>query len=142
VLYTNEDIFGFFFDTEGLSYTSRSELNDNGWRFLSSHLMLGSGGDLAMLVRQNVDPHELPFRMACVFGIIPAILTILLFYIYPIFLFLRAKQKTLLPIVFYSIFFFISLTNNYTCIILDMFLLYFALTEWIPQANINKVRKI
>lgn len=139
VVYSNEDIFQFFFDTEGHSYTTRKDLNDNGWSFLASNPILGAGGDLALLVRRNIDPHELPFRMACVFGIVPGLLTILLFYLYPISRFLKAKKKTLLSMVLYGIFFFISLTNNYTCIILDMFLLYFVLSEWSEEPK-NKMK--
>lgn len=119
-----EEVISYFLpETGDISYASRSVLRVNGLRYIAQHPLIGAGGTLGLLTAMQIDPHELPLRMACLFGIPGAILIFYLVYVLPAMDFLRSRNKELVAILAYSIVVMVSMTNNYTDICL-FWLLY------------------
>ena len=126
----NNKLLSFMFvDSGNISVTSRTILRRNAISYLQDNWLMGNGGLLGDLTRAGVDPHELPLRIACLFGVVPSLLTILMIYVIPGKHIVNGTNRSLLSFVFFSIFSLITLTNNFTCIILSSFILYIAMLE-------------
>lgn len=123
----------FITDTSNISFTSRYILRRNGLRYIDANPMFGSGGNISALVAQSIDPHELPLRMACLYGIPTAILFTILVYIKPGLLILK-KKKEILTMIFFGIISMVTLTNNYT----DFGLFQFMMAVIIIKASEEK----
>jgi len=86
--------------------------------FLKSNFWLGNGGLLGNLVAEGIDPHQLPARIAVLFGVPMGVLTIIILYVVPIVYYIRAKRVTIYSLGLIFIIWMVSITNNYTCIVL------------------------
>lgn len=127
----------FIPETGNVSYTSRTFLRLNGFRYIGQNPIFGAGGMLGFLTVKQIDPHELPLRMACLFGIPGALLTCYLLYVLPVTEFLKTKNKELIAIVAYSIVVMVSLTNNYTDICLFWLLYAEAMCIFIDRSDLD-----
>lgn len=123
----------FITDASNISVTSRYILRRNGLKYIVANPVFGAGGNISALVAQSIDPHELPLRMACLYGIPTAILFTILLYIKPGLLILR-KKKDILTMIFLGIIGMVTLTNNYT----DFGLFQFMVAVIIIKANKEK----
>ncbi|BFL47586.1 O-antigen ligase family protein [Lactonifactor longoviformis] len=140
----NEIMTYFVPESGNISYVSRGILRLNGLRYIAQNPLIGAGGMLGTLTVNHIDPHELPLRMACLFGIPGALLTCYLLYALPVMEFLKTKNKEIIAIVAYSIVVMVSLTNNYTDICLFWFLYAEAICIFIngSDLNVKKDKKI
>ncbi|MFR1517266.1 MAG: O-antigen ligase family protein [Clostridia bacterium] len=109
-------------DSSDISYTERETLRENGLRYIQDNWLLGAGGLLGNLTAQEIDPHELPLRISCLFGVGTGFISAVLIYAMPIIDFVKKKKTDLFTIIGYAIVFFVSITDNYTCIALFYFL--------------------
>lgn len=123
-------------DKDNISFISRRTLRLEGIKYIVKNPIIGAGGMLGKLTIKGIDPHELPLRIGCLFGIPASIMIIYLIYIFPILKFIKIKNKEILSILFYSIIVMVSLTNNYT----DICLFWFLFSEVI--CNFQKRKKI
>lgn len=129
-------LYYFIPDSSNISVSSRSILRRNGLEYIASNPFFGAGGDIARLSSQEIDPHELPLRMACLYGIPTAILFVILIYIKPGFLILK-KKKRLLILVFFGIIGGVTLTNNYTDFGLFQFMMAFIVIKTNEGMSVN-----
>lgn len=97
-----------------ISFSSRTELRNNGFSYIAENWLIGAGGLLSSLTSQRIDPHELPLRISCMFGVFTGIMCTLLIYVQPIITFFKTRFKDLFVICAWFVIFFISITNNYT----------------------------
>lgn len=109
-------------ESSNISYNEREILRENGFHYLQSNWLLGAGGALGNLTVNRIDPHELPLRISCLFGIFTGAISAILIYIRPIMDLIRNRYSDLFVVTSYTIVFFVSITNNYTCIALFYFL--------------------
>lgn len=105
-------------DSSNISFTERETLRENGFRYILANWMFGAGGLIGNLTSQRIDPHELPLRISCLFGIGMGLVSVLLIYVMPIIDFLRKRKNDAFTIISYAVVFFVSITDNYTCIAL------------------------
>lgn len=103
----------FLPDASNKSVSGRILLRNNGIHFIRDHVWFGSGGQLQSLIDIKVDPHELPLRIACLFGVFAAAVIVYLVYVMPICGFIRAKEKKFFSVIAFSILTMVSITNNY-----------------------------
>lgn len=133
----SELLFYFIPKAGNISYTSRAILRLNGIRYISQNPIFGAGGMLGFLTAKQIDPHELPLRMACLFGIPGSLFTCYLIYVLPVMEFLKTKNKELIAIVAYSIVVMVSITNNYTDICLFWLLYAEAMCIFIDRSDLD-----
>lgn len=96
------------------SFESRRTLNDNAFAHFADFFLTGCGGDMTMLFENEIDPHELPMRIFCLYGIIPAIIVTILTIIKPLNSFFHnRKSLTLYASGCFWLTLFIGLTNNF-----------------------------
>lgn len=93
-------------------------LRIHGLMYIRKNPVVGTGGLFGLLTAKGIDPHELPLRMACLFGIPGGLLIGYLLYIRPILDFLKSNTRTAFAVVAYSVIVLVSLTDNYTDICL------------------------
>ncbi len=111
----------------GNSIQTRILKREAGFRFILNNPIWGSGASFEGLLSNKIDPHELPLRFAVLFGIPAGLLSIILYYVIPIIAFrhrIRNESVTAYNCVLLMIFFAVTLTNNYTDIVLALFVLY------------------
>lgn len=121
---TGGELIGFLIPKlNSVSYTSREVLRENGLQYIQNNWLVGAGGLLGNLTKQRIDPHELPLRISCLFGVVTGFISGILIYILPVIDFLKRKKTDLFTITGYALVFFVSITNNYTCIAL-FYILY------------------
>ena len=111
----------------GNSLQTRILKREAGFKFIFNNPIWGSGASFDGLLSNKIDPHELPLRFAVLFGIPAGILSLVLYYVIPIIFFrkkIHNESVTELNCILLMIFFAVTLTNNYTDIVLAMFVLY------------------
>jgi|GEM_PF-1866529 len=118
------------------SLNSRMLLIDRTFEYFFDFFLVGNGGDLDNLVSLGIDPHFLPLRIFCMYGIIPALVSLYMVFFMPI------KELLLRKNTFYSygcilIVVFVALTNNYTETVLFWVLLAEGVIEGIEQRGIE-----
>lgn len=121
ILYSEigSDILSYFIPEIGdISYVSRNLLRMNGLAYIRENPVVGAGGLLGFLTAKGIDPHELPLRMTCLFGIPGGLLMGYLLYVRPIIDFLKSHSRTAFVAVAYAVIVLVSLTDNYTDICL------------------------
>lgn len=112
-------------DSSNVSVVIREQQRQLGADFIAQHPLFGNGGMVDDLVNSNANPHELPLRMAALFGI-PAGLFISVILFAPIPRMVSAVKNRSkiglfgcgLILIVYSV----AFTNNYTCIALFWFM--------------------
>ena len=125
-------LFGSIFNKAGIlgnSVLSRVQKREAGYKFILENPVWGSGASFEGLLSRRIDPHELPLRFAVLFGIPAGILSVVLYYIIPIFSFANKVKRGMVgryQCVLLMICVAVSLTNNYTDIVLFFFALYVA----------------
>lgn len=113
--------------TLGNSILSRIQKREAGYRFILENPIWGSGASFEGLLSRKIDPHELPLRFAVLFGIPAGLMSLLLYYIVPVASFVKkvkTRTVTRYQCVLFMICMAVSLTNNYTDIVLFFFILY------------------
>lgn len=125
-------------ESDNVSFISRQYLRYNGLVYLVNNWIVGAGGALGELTPLGIDPHELPFRIACLFGIVPGLIMIILIYVVPVMNIIKSKNKSCIILVFYSILFFVSITDNYTCLVLFSMMLAIVLCNTQASFSISK----
>lgn len=96
------------------SFESRRALNDNAFAHFTDFFLTGCGGDMTMLFENEIDPHELPMRIFCLYGIIPAIIVTILTIIRPLKSYFHNREAlTLYASGCFWLTLFIGLTNNF-----------------------------
>lgn len=91
--------------------------------FLKERYFIGFGTDLIRLSSNGITPHLLPLRIATMSGVFAGILSFFIVYLQPLYLIIKKKKFDFFSIGVYFILFFVSVTNNYTNIVLFNFLL-------------------
>lgn len=125
-------LFESIFDkatTLGNSIFTRVQKREAGYKFILENPICGSGATFEGLLSRRIDPHELPLRFAVLFGIPAGILSVVLYYVVPIFLFVDKVKRGGIGwyrCVLLMICVAVSLTNNYTDVVLFFFTLYVA----------------
>ena len=116
VLFCESSFFSYFFGGGAdASYASRKELNDNTFKHIGEFFLIGSGGDLDSMFNRGIDPHELPLRILCLYGIIPAIFVFILTVVCPAISILRHRNNiTIYSISLFCMVLLVSLTNNFS----------------------------
>lgn len=112
-------------DSSNVSVVIRGQQRQLGTSFIVQHPFFGNGGMVDELVNSNANPHELPLRMAALFGI-PAGLFISAILFAPMSRMASAVKNRSrialfgcgLILIVYSV----AFTNNYTCIALFWFM--------------------
>lgn len=122
------------------SLVSRALRRQNGLLFIKEHLLFGSGASYNGLLEGYIDPHELPLRMAVLFGVPALIISVILFYIIPIYQIVFGEKRSSFSWVLYFIVVFVSITNNYTNIVLYFFVFYMAYSTFLEE-NRNPLEK-
>lgn len=139
---TGMELISYLIPESGnISYVTRADLRINGLNYLKDNWLIGEGGLLANLTAQNIDPHELPFRISCLFGLFTGVMCFILVYVYPVWAFIRTKNKEAVTIIFWFILFFVSITDNYTCIGLFWILFSEAICSMCIKRNTEKNEK-
>lgn len=136
VIFSDSNIFSYFLG-EGAddSYASRKKLNDNTFEHLGEFFLFGTGGDLDSMFNRGIDPHELPLRILCLYGIVPAILVTILTIVKPINNIIKYRTNiSLYSIGLFCIVLFVSLTNNFS----EGVLFWLALCESLLDLRTNK----
>lgn len=139
IFLSDSSFYNYFFGSGSSgSFASREELNNNTFAHFFDFFLYGNGGDLEKMVEQHIDPHELPLRIYCMYGIIPAILVTFLTIINPLKLYFKKKSSLdLLSSVCFWISLFVSLTNNLT----ENVLYWLLLAEYIVIINTKAISK-
>lgn len=117
----------FNLNTFSQSFQSRAINRMNGLNYIAENPLWGSGGTYSGLLEKHIDPHELPLRMSMLFGITGGILTLLAVYVLPVKSFIqkvKSKNVTFFACATLMMIIAVSLTDNYTNIVLFYFLLY------------------
>ena len=117
----------FNLNTFSQSFQSRAINRMNGLNYIAENPLWGSGGTYSGLLEKHIDPHELPLRMSMLFGIAGGILTLLSVYVLPVKSFVqkvKSKNVTFFSCAALMIIIAVSLTDNYTNIVLFYFLLF------------------
>lgn len=117
----------FNLNTFSQSFQSRAINRINGLNYITENPLWGSGGTYSGLLEKHIDPHELPLRMSMLFGIAGGILTLLGVYALPVKSFIqkiKSKNVTFFACATLMMIIAVSLTNNYTNIVLFYFLLF------------------
>ncbi len=127
--FINTILEGIFNRTTSLGNSIQTRIlrREAGIRFILNNPVWGNGASFEGLISNKIDPHELPLRFAVLFGIPAGVLSIVLYYVIPIIAFwqrVHNKSVTAYNCIFLMIFFAVTLTNNYTDIILVQFVLY------------------
>lgn len=135
-VFSDSNILSYFFGGGADdSYASRKELNDNTFEHIDEFFLLGTGGDLDSMFNRGIDPHELPLRILCLYGIFPAILVTILTIIYPIKNAIIHKMYiSMYSITLFCIVLLVSLTNNFS----EGVLFWIVLCESILDIQTNK----
>ena len=109
------DIINYFIGSGANdSFASRQALNNNTLANLDEFFFFGTAGNLDALFERGIDPHELPLRVLCMYGIIPALLMTLLTIIKPLrLLFINRRCVSLYSLSLFFTLLFVSLTNNF-----------------------------
>ena len=130
------NIFSYFLgEGAGDSYASRKKLNDNTFEHLGEFFLFGTGGDLDSMFNRGIDPHELPLRILCLYGIVPAILVTILTIVKPINNYIKYRNNiSIYSITLFCIVLFVSLTNNFS----EGVLFWLALCESLLDLRTNK----
>lgn len=121
------------------SWESRRTLNENTYANLSEFIFFGTAGDLDSLHARNIDPHILPLRVMCMYGIIPAILITIITIVKPlmqVFIYKRCISFYSLGLFFTLL--FVSLTNNFA----ENTLFWVCLAEFVITITEIKQKKI
>lgn len=125
-------LFNNFFggtSTFGQSIQSRVLKREAGLKFILENPLWGSAASFEGLLSRKIDPHELPLRFAVLFGISAGIMSFILYYIVPISSFINKVKNGLVgryQCILLMICIAVSLTNNYTDIVLFFFTLFVA----------------
>ena len=119
MLLYGDTIYSYLFGSAASdSYASRSTLNKNAFIYIANHFLFGSGGEDSLLNSAGVDPHILPLKIFTLYGLMPALLIMIIVYFRPVLFFFKNKRATnfnrCLFITIFSSLFFISITNNMT----------------------------
>ena len=96
----------------------RLDLLVNAVSFLKSNFWLGNGGLIGNLIAEDIDPHQLPVRISVLFGVPMGIIITFIIYVTPIVYYIKANKVSLYSLGFVLILWMISITNNYTCVVL------------------------
>lgn len=115
--------------TLGQSIQSRVLKREAGLKFILENPLWGSAASFEGLLSRKIDPHELPLRFAVLFGIPAGIMSFVLYYIVPISTFIKKVKNGLVErykCVLLMICIAVSLTNNYTDIVLFFFSFFVA----------------
>lgn len=114
-----DQIMSYFIpSTNNVSFISRNYLRLNTISYIASHPYFGAGGLLSNLTVLGIDAHELPLRITSLFGVMSGIVATIGIYVLPVYHILHNKSYNLIAVIFIFICFLVSLTNNYTCIML------------------------
>ena len=120
------------------SFESRRALNDNAFAHFTDFFLTGCGGDMTMLFEKEIDPHELPMRIFCLYGIIPAIIVTILTIIKPLKSFFHnSKSLTLYASGCFWLTLFIGLTNNFA----ENILYWLVLGEFIISISTGSINQ-
>lgn len=96
------------------SFASRQALNNNTLAHLDEFFFFGTAGNLDALFERGIDPHELPLRVLCMYGIIPALLMTVLTILKPMKqLFINRKCVSFYSLGLFFTLLFVNLTNNF-----------------------------
>ena len=117
----------FNLNTFSQSFQSRAINRINGLNYIAENPLWGSGGTYSGLLEKHIDPHELPLRMSMLFGIAGGILTLFGVYVLPVKSFIqktKSKNVTFFACAALMMIIAVSLTDNYTNIVLFYFLLF------------------
>ena len=115
--------------TLGNSILTRVQKREAGYKFILENPIWGSGASFDGLLSRKIDPHELPLRFAVLFGIPAGFMSLVLYYLVPISSFVNKVKNSLVgkhQCVLLMICIAVSLTNNYTDVVLFFFTLYVA----------------
>lgn len=115
--------------TLGNSILTRVQKREAGYKFILENPLWGSGASFEGLLSRKIDPHELPLRFAVLFGIPAGIMSLILYYIVPIYSFINKVKNGIVgryQCVLLMICVAVSLTNNYTDVVLFFFTLFVA----------------
>ena len=115
--------------TLGNSILTRVQKREAGYKFILENPIWGSGASFDGLLSRKIDPHELPLRFAVLFGIPAGFMSLVLYYLVPISSFVNKVKNSLAgkyQCVLLMICIAVSLTNNYTDVVLFFFTLYVA----------------
>lgn len=104
---------------------------DNIW----DYFFIGNAGNLDSLVSLGIDPHFLPMRVCCMYGIVPAILILVLVFVKPIKISLFTDDTSFYRVGCFLIVFLIGLTNNYAEPVLFWLLLSESLLDFYECRN-------
>ena len=114
------------------SFASRQALNNNTFAHLDEFFFFGTAGNLDALFERGIDPHELPLRVLCMYGIVPAILMTVLTIIKPLKkIFINKRCVSFYSLSLFFILLFISLTNNFA----ENTLFWISLAELVISIN-------
>lgn len=117
------------------SFASREKLNSNTFEHIEEFFLFGTGGDLDTMFNRGIDPHELPLRILCLYGIVPAILVTILTIVKPIKNVIKYRNNiSLYSITLFCIVLFVCLTNNFS----EGVLFWLALCESLLDLHTNK----
>ncbi len=140
IVFSDSILFSYFFGAGSeSSFASRQVLNDNTFAHFFDFIICGNGGDLEKMVIDNIDPHELPLRIFCMYGIIAAIFVALLTIFKPLKLYLSERiSLNLFSSICFWISLLVSLTNNLT----ENVLYWLILGEFVVQSSIRTTSNI
>lgn len=121
------------------SWESRQALNDNTFNNISEFFFFGTAGNLDELHARDIDPHELPLRVLCMYGIIPTVLITILIILKPIKHILVFRKS----VNFYSLGLFftilmVCLTNNFA----ENTLFWISLAEFVVVINESRYTQL
>lgn len=100
------------------SMASRMQLLEATVNHFWEFFVCGNGGDLDSLFGSGIDPHMIPLRLYCMYGIIPAILSFIILIIMPIKHIVFCRKRSFYSLGAFLIVLFIGMTNNYTEVVL------------------------
>lgn len=109
--------------TDSASIIGRNELYNSSLDFLRENFFVGGGADLLALSAKGIEPHFLPLKIAVMSGFLSGLMVTYIVYIQPAYQIFKFKKYDFFSLGILFMLFFVSVTNNYTNIVLFNFLL-------------------